>query len=77
MKGAFRIIFCILACACLCAAVPVGAFFGLLPCLFLLLGAALSAFLMFRFAKEPPQKKADYMDNTDNSGEQPPSAPKQ
>lgn len=69
--NALRITFCILACTCTAAAVPVGIFFEWY-CLIPVGGAFLFGFLMVaaknNFRREKPVPKTDFM-NTDEENE--------
>ena len=67
----FRIVFCILACACAAAAVPIGIFFEWW-CLIPIVGAFVFGLLMIaaKNASAPPEEKVhtDFM-NTDEENE--------
>ena len=66
-----RVTFCILACICTAAAVPIGIFFEWW-CLVPIAAAFVFAFLMFGakngFRREKPEAKTDFM-NTDEENE--------
>lgn len=69
MRKFFQITFCLLACACVIAAVPLGAFCGLDWCLVALLAAAVFAALM-TLAKSAFRKRElrpDFMNSAEEN----------
>lgn len=66
-----RITFCILSALCLAAAIPIGAFFGWVWLVGLLIAAALFALLMFGakngFRRQTPAPKPDFMNSEEEN----------